>query len=183
MSASKTAGRMVKAVVGLLVALLAMTPAADARAGTAVITGGNTGITAGWRASAAGSEFLARCLATQATGNSSQDAALPASNGQGAYVIDLGAPKTGFVYTEATIPVKDVGPSIPTPGVPPGSFQLHNFDLDLYFVSAQCTEVGKAVTQDSNEVGLISTPARYVVILLAFNATGGPAVTVNWGAP
>ena len=55
--------------------------------------------------------------------------------------------------------------------------------VDLYFVSAQCTEVGKAVTQDSNEVGLITTPARYVVILLAFNATGSPSVTVNWSTP
>lgn len=183
MSASKIVGRMAKTAVAVLAALLLVSPSADARAGTAVITGGNTGITAGWRGTAAGAEFLGRCLATQATGATGQDAAIPASNGHGAFVIDLGAPRTGFVYTEATIAVKDFGPSIPTPGIPPGSFQLHNFDLDLYFVSAQCTEVGKAVTQDSNEVGLITTPARYVVILLAFNATGGPAVTVNWGAP
>lgn len=165
-------------------ALVATPNPAPAKTGTAVLTGANTGITAGWRGTVAGAEFLADCLAGQATGGS----AIPVTNGQGAFVVDMGSPRTGFVSTEATIPVRNVGPPIPTPDptglvFPSPTWQLHNFDLDLYFVSAQCSQVGSAVTQASNEAGFITVPARYVVILLAFNATGGPSVTVGYSTP
>lgn len=182
MLSSNAAVRLLKLVVVVFAAVALLAPAGAAVSGTATITGGNTGITAGWRGSVAGSEFLAKCLASQATGAS----AVPASNGVGAWVVDMGALKSGFVYTSSTTPVSTVGPVVPDPSrvvFPSGSFQLHNYDFDLYFVSAQCTQVGSAVTQDAAETGLITTPARYVVILLAFNATGKTAVDVTYSTP
>lgn len=185
LSLSRGFSRIGKAVAVAIAALgLLMTPSSATMTGTVTISGGNTGITAGWRATPAGAEFLAKCFAGQATG---QPVSL-VNNGVGAFVIDLGAPKSGFVYTSATIAPTAFGPSIPTPDptgliFPSSSLQLHNYDLDLYFVSTQCSQVGQAVTQNSNEVGLITTPARYVVILLAFNATGGTAITVNYKTP
>lgn len=155
---------------------------AVAGSGSATISGSSTAITAGWRGTVAGAEFLSRCLASQAVGGS----ALPASNGAGAYIIDMGAPRTGFAQATARVPSSKIGPPIPDPTrtvFPSGSFQLHNYDLDLYFVSEQCNQTPSIVTQNPNEAGSITIPSRYVVILLAFNGTGSPSVTVDWRTP
>jgi len=159
---------------------------AQAAGGSGTISGANTAITAGWRGTAAGAEFLSRCLATATAGNVAS--AVPASNGAGAWVIDLGSERTGFVSVAARVPATPVGPAIPTPD-PTGvvfqspTYQLQSFDLDLYFVNARCTQVGSAATQAANDAGNIATPARYVVVLLAFNATGSPSVTFDYSAP
>lgn len=152
--------------------------------GTGRITGANTAITAGWRATPAGAEFLARCTAAMASGGS----AVPASNGVGAWVIDLTSDRTGLVSVTGWPLVMPLGPAVPTPD-PTGlvfqspTFQLYNFDLDLYFVSSGCSEVGSAATQAPNESGDITSPARYVVVLLAFNATGSPTLNFDYWAP
>ena len=174
------------ALAGIAVLLVSSAPGAQAASGSGTITGAGTGITAGWRGSGSGAEFLARCVAAAASGGAVS--ALPARNGVGSWVIDLGSDRTGFVSTSAHIAPAPVGPAIPTPD-PTGlvftspTYQLHNYDFDLYFVNSSCTQVGHATTQSSNEAGSITVPARYVVVLLAFNATGSPSVGFNYSAP
>lgn len=178
--------RVLGAGAALVFFVAAGQPAARAASGTGTLTGANTAITAGWRGTAAGAEFLSRCMANATVGSVAP--AVPASNGAGAWVIDLGAERTGFVSVAARVPATPVGPAIPTPDptrliFQSPTYQLQNFDLDLYFVNARCTQVGSAATQAANDAGSITTPARYVVVLLAFNATGSPSVTFDYSAP
>lgn len=177
-------GRARRLIVAALIApaLALLAPASPAATGSAMVTGTNTAITAGWRSAPAGQEFFTRCVQSQAIGGS----ALPTSNGVGAYVIDMGSPRLGNVSISSPLPVTNLGPPIPDPTkviFPSGSMQLHNYDFDLYFISEQCSQVGSVVTQNATEAGPIPTPARYVVILLAFNATGNASVPVTYTTP
>ena len=174
------------AVCAVVAVLGFVAPPARAVAGTGTITGVNTAITAGWRATPAGAELLARCGAARAAGTGAS--AVPAANGAGAWVIDLGSDRTGFVSVAAHVGATPVGPALPTPD-PTGlvfqspTYQLHSFDLDLYFVGSDCMQAGSAATQAPNESGSITKPARYVVVLLAFNATTSPSVSFDYSAP
>lgn len=167
---------------------------ARAAQGTVTITGTNDAVTANYPfGGVAETEFFLRCRERLAAGNAGSgdsipaEAAVPITNGQGAWVVDLGSEITGTFSATATVAPAPLGPPLPDPTqrlFPSGSYQLYSYDLDIHFATSNCDDAGTtASTQNPNEVGSPARPARYMIIVLAFNATGSPSITVNYSTP
>jgi hypothetical protein len=174
------------------------TPSTRAAAGRVTIMGTNGALVDGYPyGGPAEAEFWLRCREQVATSSPNSDdprptdvagtSPIPTTNGLGAWVIDLGVPKTGVFSATATVAPTRIGPEVPDPTggkvFPSGSYQLYNYDLDIHFATSTCGDAGAVQTQNPNETGTPTLPARYMIIVLAFNGTGSPAVSVDYTTP